>query len=795
MKYSYKWLQELSGTEKTPQELADFLTMRAFEVEEVEHIGLAFDRVVVGEVLELESHPDADKLRVAKVDVGTEVLQIVCGAPNVAVGQKVPVALVGAELPGGFVIQKREVRGVDSNGMICSQKELGVGEDHTGIWVLAADAPTGELLKNVVNDNDTLLDIKVLPDRAHDVLSHVGMAREIAALEGGELDYDYESLKLSSSHSSEVSAEIQAGEKSDCYIAALVKGVVVKESPTWLRNRLQKLGIKSMNNIVDITNYVMLELGQPLHAFDWDAIAKEEGRGKMIVRLAKPGEKLTLLDEKEYTLNEQDLVIADRKKPLALAGIMGGSASGVKAETRNLLLEAAHFDPVTIRKTRTRLGLRTDASDRFEKGLDPHLAEKAMVRALELIEHLAGGEEMQIDPVYSRALHPIELTLDPQKTESLLGIAITGELGIEALRRLGFDVHKHNGNLRVVVPTWRLDITSTEDLVEEIGKMIGYDAIPATAPLLPLRGVEVSSARLLERKLKDALVAGGFTEVYNYSFYSEGDAEAARFETSGHVRLANPMTTEQALMRVSLAPGLLRNVRENLKHFKVLSLFEWGRVYAPAEKGGVEEKKKVAGAVVLEGETKEHTENFFALKGVLSRTLDGLGFAPEYDTATDPGSFWHPTRTADVLLTDKNRSVFTGRIGEIHPFVLERFKIKRRVAYFELDFEILLAELPRIKTFTPLRRYPEVLRDVSLYVPNAVRVKDITDIIRSTGGELVLSSELFDQYFDAVKNMKSLAFRIHFGAEGRTLSGEETDALLERISSSLEQNLGVERRV
>jgi phenylalanyl-tRNA synthetase beta chain len=796
MKYSYSWLKELSGTTKSPRELADFLTMRAFEVEEVEAVGFANESVVVGEVLELEKHPDADKLRVAKVAVGGETLQIVCGAPNVAVGQKVSVALVGAKLPGDFEIRKRAVRGVESCGMICSQKELGLGEDHGGIWVLPEDAPVGTLLQGFLNDADALLDIKVLPDRAHDALSHVGMAREIAALEGGTLDYDYDGLKLEEPEAKEFAAEILAGDKSRRYVGVLVRGVVVKDSPAWLQDRLKKLGLRPINNIVDVTNFVMMELGQPMHAFDWAAIAKKNENGRTRVRFAQEREKVALLDEKEYGLGGQDLVIADDEKILALAGIMGSLHSGVKAETKDILLEAAHFDPVAVRKTRTRLGLRTDASDRFEKGLDPNLPEKAMVRALELLRHIAGAGETEAADVYPRPVEPLALALDPKKAESLLGIPVEEKRVKAILEGVGCEVEKSGKEFRVTVPTWRLDIQSPEDLAEEIGKGVGYDAVPAVAPTVPLQGVGLDPERRLERRLKDALAGAGFTETYNYSFYGENDADAARLEKAAHVRLANPMSSDQSIMRASLAAGLLKNVRENLKHAKGLLLFESGRVYFRNGRGGLEETRKIGGVAVEEGGGPA-SESFFVLKGLLGRVLEGLGLSPDYDTAREPGSFWHPTRTADIFCRPERSegTASIGRIGEIHPFVLEQFKIKKRVAYFELDFEALLQNLPTEKTFTPLRRFPSVLRDISLYVPASVRVKDIVEGVKTAGGGFVLQTELFDQYLDPAKGVKSLAFHIHFGADDRTLEGSEADALLEKISASLEQNLKVERRV
>lgn len=782
MKYSYKWLQELSGTKKSPQELADFLTMRAFEVEEIESVGCAIDRVVVAQIDAIEKHPNADKLRILTMNIGeNEPLRIVCGAPDVEAGQKLPLALDGAELANGITIRPTEVRGVFSPGMVCGREELGIGE---GLWVLPDNAPVGVLIKDFLNDADWLLDIKVLPDRAHDCLSHVGMAREIAALEGGELDYDYAGLRLNETISHEVHSSIKTKE---CrrHIGALVKNVVVKPSPAWLQNRLKKLGVRPINNIVDITNFVMLELGQPMHAFDWDTLDKERGETHVDVRFAWQGEIIRLLDGKDYLLDAKDLVIADSKKALDVAGIMGGADTAVRDETTTILFEAANFDPVCIRKTRSRLGLRTDASDRFEKGLDPNLAEKALVRALELLRHIVEGIEVEVRDVYPDPAIEQTIKLHPEKTESLLGVSVDTDRMVEILSRLGCEVKKKKEYLLVTVPTWRLDLTSAEDLIEEIGRGIGYDAVTAEAPRILLTGVRMDGARAFDRRLRDVLVDVGFTESYQYSFYSEREAEAARLPFSEHVRLSNPMSSDQALMRTVLSVGLLRSASENLKHTKQLRLFETGRVYAHAD-GGVNERKSIALLLI-----DEH-DSFSVLKGVVEHVFETLGVVMEFDTAEEVSGLWHPTRTADIVTADGKQSI--GRLGEIHPFVTEAFKIKKRVAYVEIDFEALFQSVPQTKTFVPMRKYPEVLRDISLYVPETVRVKDIVETIRKAGGSLVLQSELFDHYFDETKDMKSLAFHIHFGADDRTLEGQEVDTLLEDIVTTLTSELVVERR-
>ncbi|MDD5083477.1 MAG: phenylalanine--tRNA ligase subunit beta [Candidatus Moranbacteria bacterium] len=794
MKYSYKWLQELSGTQKTAQELADFLTMRTFEVESVEEIGFDTENVIIGEVMELVKHPNADRLRVAQINVGSETLQIVCGAPNIEVGQKVPVAMVGAKLPGNFEIKESEIRDVTSYGMVCSQKELGLGGGHEGIFVLPEAAVSGDFLRDFLNDSDFLLDIKVLPDRAHDALSHVGMAREIVALEEGELDYDYESLVLPESESKAFTVSIQSEGLSKRYIGALIRDIEVKASPIWLQNRLKKLGIRSINNVVDVTNFVMLELGQPLHSFDWDIMAEREDGSKGVdVRFAEAGETAALLDGKTYTLSGEDIVIADGAGVLAVAGVMGGKDSGVTGETKSIFLEGAHFDSVSIRKTRTKLGIRTDASDRFEKDLDPNLAEKAMVRALELLAHIAKGSDVAIVDVYPDPFVSRVVPLPVGAAQKLLGIDISAEDIEKILPRLGCRVKRNEQDvLDVTVPTYRLDIDSAEDLIEEVGKMIGYDVVPVIAPKISLTGVTQDGVRLLQRKLQDSACANGFTEVLNYAFYSRQDAEATGMGDVSYLELANPMNPDQALMRASLLPHMLRNIRENLKHQKSLQLFESGNVYYASEFQAVHESQIFAGSIVLE---KNDAESFFVLKGMLERMLHGIGIVSTYDTTESVGQYWHPTRTGDIFGVQGHDAIHIGRIGEIHPFVLEYFQIKKRVAYFELDYASLQKLVGVVKSFVPMNRYPEVLRDISIFVPATVRVKDIIDGINKKSQGLVLGVELFDQYFDEEKNMKSLAFHIHFGAMDRTLEGTEADALLEKITASLEKTLKVARRV
>lgn len=793
MKYSYNWLQELSGTSKNPEELADFLTMRAFEVESITEIGFDNAGIVIGEVIELEKHPNADRLRVAKITLGEEVLQIVCGAPNIKIGQKVPVALVDAKLPGNVEIKQNEIRGVMSYGMVCSQKELGLGDSHDGIMVLSKKAPVGVLLKDFLNDIDYIFDIKVLPDRAHDAMSHVGMAREIVALEGGELDYDYESLRLTPTKTTDFSIGISDEAMSARYSGVLLHNIEVKSSPAWLKNRLIKLGIRPINNVVDVTNFVMLELGQPLHAFDWDTLAtQEDGTKSIIVRGAQDGETLQLLDEKTYALQPEDIVVADHQKALALGGVMGGLASSITEKTTAIFLEGAHFNAVSIRKTRTRLGIRTDASDRFEKDLDPNLVEKSIVRAIELLAHLTTSDAPVIQDVYAHIIHPKTITLNVTSVQRLLGVAVSSADIASLLPRLGFQVKVISSDVvEIVIPTYRIDVVSAQDIMEEVGKMIGYASVVATAPVVPLIGVAPDTKRLLERKLQDGAVANGFIEMLSYAFYSKKDAAAAGMSDVSYLELANPMNPDQALMRASLLPGMLGHIRENLKHQKSIQLFELGNVYYSSEFQDVHESKIFAMALTVD---KNDTDPFFTLKGTIERLLQGFGIVSSYDTSEGVGQYWHPTRTGDIFGINGREAVHIGRIGEIHPFVLEYFQIKKRVAYCEIDCASLEPLTTRARSFSPLRRYPEVLRDISLFVPHAIRVKDIIDGIAKKSQGKVLGVELFDQYIDEATQMKSLAFHIHFGDADKTLEGAEVDTLLEKIAASLERELQVQRR-
>ncbi|EKE16250.1 MAG: hypothetical protein ACD_11C00024G0018 [uncultured bacterium] len=796
MKYSYKWLKELSGTKKSAQEIAELLTFHSFEIEGLEKNEMNFDKVVVGEILEISAHPNADKLRIAKVDVGKNILEIVCGAPNIQVGQKVPVALVGAKLPNGLKIEEAEIRGVKSFGMLCAEDELGLGSDHGGIFILGNDLKAGISFSDALDLDDTVIEIDVLSNRAHDALSHIGMAREIAAIEKNKIDYDYAGLNLPKKKSDKISVDIEDSSICFRYIGAMIENVKISDSPQWLKNRLKKSGIKSINNIVDATNYVMLETGQPLHAFDGEKISN------INVRKAKAGEKIKILDGTEKELNQNDIVITDGEKAIALAGIMGGFDSGVSEQTTSIVLEAANFDASSIRQTRMRLGLATDAAIRFEKQIDPNLAEKAMVRAIEIIAHISGGKLEGICDMYPQEVKPWKIKLNLEYANKLLGENIPFKKAKEILKLLELRVSGYGAQVVVEIPTFRIDLKNQEDLIEEIGRINGYKKIEAVAPFAPVKIPRLSEAKAFERILKNTLVAQGFDEVYNYSFYSQKDAFNAELAAMKHIELENPMNPDQNFMRINLFPNLLKNVRENLKNFKEVSLFEIGHIYSPSEEVLPEEKNMLAGAMVFdrknEKDSKGGVVEFFEAKREIDALLRSFGIGDYYYDTFEPVSldsstnFWHSGRTAEIKIEGKENSI--GFFGEINPLVLANFDIQVRVVAFEIDVKKMQEVVEKEREYQPLRKFPVVVRDMSMISNDkSVRVDDILEAMQSVGGDLLLDVDLFD-IFDFADGSTSLAFHLTLGSVDRTLKGEEVDRIISNIEKGLEEKFGIKLR-
>lgn len=764
MRYSYNKLVELSKTEKTVEELSKLFLTRAFEVEAVLPFKHGLENVVIGLVLEAEKHPNADKLKVTKVDTGDMVRQIVCGAPNVNKGQKVAVAIPGAKLPGNIEIKETEIRGEVSQGMICSERELGFGDGHEGILVLPEDAPLGTLFAEYCGLADSILDLKILPDRGADALSYRGLAREIGALEGRSLSFENE--KLGKHLDNPVEIEI-VSEKCSRYAGFLFENVEQRPSPLSLQSFLLRNELRSISAPVDITNYFLLEYGQPMHAFDADKI-----EGKIIVRQANGGEPLQLLSGDTIRLDAEDLVIADEKKVLALAGVMGGMYSSITEETKRVFLEIAIFDAVSIRRTRVRHNLSTDAAYRYEKGLDPNTPSDTFALAAELFIDYCGAQFVGFTDVYPSPREPKTILLPYDLPEKMLGCPVEKDFIKSCLEAFGCEVKKEKESFVVTVPTRRIDLEDEWNLVEEIGRTFGYENIPITAPILGLSLPEEDSAKRFERRVKEYLASAGFDEMMTYSFYGVSDAEKYSLDFESHLSLINPLSPELSLLRPSVLLTALIKAKDNLRYFDSFQYFEYGSAYVRDEKTFVHEEKQLA--LVLADAKNDNP--FALLKGKVVSLLDfTLEKNISFEAVAQKESIWHPSRSAHILSEGK----VIGTIGEISPRVLAKFGVKRRIVCALFSAKDLSSSFASVVTARPLPKFPYAVRDISLTFQKKVTVGEIERLILEAGAPLLKHLELFDVYEQGEE--KSLAFHLSFGAEDRTLSSDEMDGAFDKI--------------
>lgn len=792
MKYSYLWLKELSQTQKNPQQLANQLMMQGFELEEMENLEERWKNFKIGKVLKVEKHPNANRLKKTLVNVGDKTLNIVCGAPNVKEEMLVVVALVGAILPKDKIkIEKQKVRGEISEGMLCSEDELALGKDKTGIIDLGGDFKIGQSLAEALNLQDWILDLKVLPNRAHDCLSHQGMAREILVGEGKKAE-DEEINVLEKKFKKEKNRDlvIEIKEKKLCprYLGGIFTGIKVGPAPLWIKAKLIACGMEPINNVVDITNLVMLEVGNPLHAFDKN---KLEGK-KIIVRKGNKREKLELLGNKFLVLEDQDLVIADEKKVLALAGIKGGKHSGIDLETSTIVLEAAVFDLFSIRKTRQRHALTTESQLRFEKGLSPFLAEKAFLRAKELLEKYADAVFVGWAEEKFSEFNLKKVIFEPLKMEKLLGEKIDLKEAIKILENLGFKVDKANKDkekFELEVPYWRMDIEGQEDLAEEIGRITGYEKIS----LQPLSFISGSSkenkSRQLEWKMKDCLVGLGFDEALGYSFYGEKDIVTGKIN-SVHWELANYISPEQKFFRQTLLASLFSFVAVNRRNFDQFNLFEMGRTFwkEPGDKNL--EKIKVAG--VLFDRNKKEKELFYFAKGLLESFLKNFvkeeavfSFLEDLEKDFSGIGFFQKVGATKIDLKGKT----IGFLGIANEATGKHYGFKEKIVAFELDFEILKKLIEEeIRIFSPLEKFPSVKRDLSMFTSLKKEVANVKKIISLAGGKKLKKVELFDVFENKKENKKSLAFHLIFSHSERTLESGEVDFLMEKICKALQEN-------
>ncbi|KPU42119.1 phenylalanine--tRNA ligase beta subunit [Oxobacter pfennigii] len=788
-----KWLNSyVKINDINPEVFADEMTMSGSKVEEVIETGKEITNVVTAKVLKVDRHPDADKLVVCQLNAGGESIQIVTGADNMKEGDIVPVALHGSTLPGGVKIKKGKLRGVESNGMMCSATELGleIKDAVHGIHILPENTPLGVDIKEILGLNSVIIDFEITSNRP-DCLSIIGMAREASATFNRELKIP--EIKVTE-NSGDINKyiEIEVADKDLCprYVARLVKNVKIKESPEWLKERLIEAGVRPISNIVDITNYVMLEYGQPLHAFDYDTI---EGK-KIIVRRAKKGEKITTLDGKEKTLDDSMLLITDAKKALGVAGVMGGENSEVKDSTTSILFEAANFNGTSIRLTAKTLGFRTEASSRFEKGIDPNVAISAVNRAVELVAELDAGEVVggAIDK-YDNKLEPWTIDISIERINKFLGTDISGDDMIKILHSLDIEVIPGDV-LKAKIPTFRSDLELEVDIAEEIARIYGYDNIKTTL----IRGETTQGGKNEEQKIEDrtktVLAAAGLYEAITYSFVSETNFDKVNIPEDSSlrnvVRILNPLGEEMSIMRTTVIPSMMEVISRNYsRKIENGQFFEIGRVYLPLEDKTAKlpnEKKMLCMGMY-------GSVDFYDIKGVIELLFKELGIS-KYDFVRESENpTFHSGKTAKILI--KNKEV--GVVGEIHPDIQERYDIPVSVYICELDYDMILANCELERKFKSLPKYPAVERDMALLIPDEVMVGQIEEIVKAKGGELVESIKLFDVYKgkQIPENKKSVAYSITYRSENKTLTDDEVNKVHDQIIKTIEQKLGGQLRM
>ncbi|GFE60774.1 phenylalanine--tRNA ligase subunit beta [Geobacter sp. AOG2] len=801
MNVTYNWLKEFVDFDLTPDQLADLLTMLGLEVERMEKLGEGMDDVVVAVVEEKRQHPNADKLSLCRVNNGTEVLDVVCGAQNFKQGDTVALAKIGATLPGDFKIKRSKIRGEESCGMLCSEKELGLAAESAGIMVLNAGLTLGTPVFAALGLKDTLFEIGLTPNRA-DCLSVVGVAREIAAKLGKKVRCPEIALNEAVEPvDKSISVTIEDAEYCPRYAARYLGGCRIAPSPEWLVKRLNAIGVRSINNVVDVTNLVMMELGQPLHAFDCDRLARQ----RIVVRRAGDGELFTTLDSQQRILSGDDLVICDAERPVALAGIMGGENSEIADTTTNILLESAWFLPSAIRKTSKRLGLHTESSHRFERGVDIGGVTRALDRAAALIGELAGGRVAKgcLD-VYPGKREPAAIPFRPERANALIGIELPHEEIIAILERLECAVGKlSTGALTVTPPSYRIDIEREVDLVEEIARMNGFDRIPATLPRAQVVSDRPTRHQQMEKSVRDALVEHGMNEIINFSFTAPGAADklllAADDPRRSTIRLANPLVDEQSVMRTTLLPGVLETVARNVSFRSLdLKLFEMRRVYLPSQGDDMpREPLYVVGALTgsrdgLGWSRTNEPVDFYDAKGIMENLLDLLGVGNVKWVADTPDPFYHPGKSCSIMAGRER----IGSVGELHPTVQENFGLDKPVYCFELDFEKVLILTRQKRTISAPSRFPDSTRDIAMLAPVELPVEKIIECIHGVKAKEVEKIDIFDLYLGngIPEGCKSVAIRIRYRSYERTLTDDEIGKLHGKIVDTLVNKVKVSIR-
>ncbi len=799
MKISLNWIKQyLAELNSIPfAELHEKMIRSGMDIESIEFESDKFKNIIVAEVISKEKHPDADKLSLCKVNTGSETLSVVCGASNVEAGQKVVLAKIGAVIPnGGFEIKKSKIRGQVSEGMICAEDELGLSEDHSGIMVLSPDAPAGIDFADYSGHNDILIDIGVTPNRG-DMLSHFGMAREFAAILNTKIKIPKLEIHPADEQTSDyIKISTENPEYCKRFTGRVVKDVAIKESPEWLKKYLTSIGLRPKNNVVDITNYVMMETGQPLHAFDYDKIRGKE----IIVKTAKAGEKFKTLDGKERILNDKSLMVCDAEKPSSIAGIMGGEDSEITDNTKNVFIESAYFDPVCIRKNSKALGLISDSSQRFERSVDIDMVEYASGRCAMLIEQLADGKVLKgMVDLYPEKFKDVFVPIRAKRAEAVLGIKLTEEEIITMLESIEIDFsRKDDDKLIFLVPNWRReDLTREIDLIEEAARLYGYERIPASKEF----SMDISShfdfgEMKLDflKRIKQYLIGRGFNEIITYS---QQDEKKIKFFSDEYVKIENPNSIEMNVMRVNLLYGMLKTMgmNHNLSGKDVSQkLFEAGKVFFDKDNRFVEKNYICFGLSGINDlrsfDVKEREYDVYDLKGEVEMFMNKINIE-NYDL-----NYYNVTgndcKIADVLI---NKAI----TGSIYRFTEDdgHFVEKEQTAYIaEFDFDELFKSSKKVKQYTEINKYPSVKRDLAFLCPESLRFDEIRRQIFQSAGKILADVKLFDIYKDEKlgKGIKSIALSLDFVSKEKTLTDEEVNKQIEKIKKALEKNLGLQIR-
>ncbi|MCW9733802.1 phenylalanine--tRNA ligase subunit beta [Avibacterium sp. 20-15] len=787
MKFSELWVREWVNPEVSTEQLCDQITMLGLEVDGIEAVAGEFNGVVVGEVVECAQHPDADKLRVTKVNVGGErLLDIVCGAPNCRQGLKVACAVDGAVLPGNFKIKKTKLRGQPSEGMLCSFSELGISDDHNGIIELPADAPIGTDLREYLQLNDNSVEISLTPNRA-DCLSIAGIAREVGVVNQQTVNTpDIQPVVATITDKAQI--DLLAPEACPRYLLRVVKNVNVKaQTPIWMQEKLRRCGIRSIDPVVDITNYILLELGQPMHAFDAAKVSQP-----VQVRMAKEGEELVLLDGTTAKLQPNTLLIADQNGPLAMAGIFGGEASGVNGETKDVILESAFFAPLAITGRARQYGLHTDASHRFERGVDFNLQRDAMERATALLLAICGGEAGEICEVVSEVHLPKvkQVQLRREKLDHLLGHYIPTETVTDILQRLGLQVSYQDGLWTAISPSWRFDIEIEEDLIEEVARIYSYNNIPNNPPLAHLQMKPMPEHLLELVRVRTAFVDSDYQEIVSYSFV-DPEVQQLLYPQQEALILPNPISREMSAMRVSLLPGLLTTIAYNQnRQQNRVRIFEGGLRFIPDSQAesGVRQEYVIGAAIVgdkrpVHWEHKGENVDFFDLKGDLERILSLTKAGNRLRFVAKSYPALHPGQSAAIMLDDKE----IGYIGTVHPKVVQQLGLSGKPIVFEIEWAAIAEKsVPNAKEIS---RFPANKRDLAIVVDSAIPAGDVLEVCRQAGGKQLVNLSLFDVYQGAnlPQGKKSLAISLTIQDTEKTLEEKEINAVISAVLDALKQ--------